>query len=1043
VLARTNLLLWRADVRRRYGEYVWKFDVSTASRDNSLTALAAALTTGTGLWTLESAPDMEAMRTRSRIALESGETGYEQRFRIVSGGKVHWLSESAAIERIADDRWNVFGSVTDITSQMKADAALRKSEGHLHRILDRPDCMLWEARVVERRGAKEWSFDVPDSGLRRRIFGGKGPFVLHDTSGPDAKYLFSGTVPERAEMDMRLDNALRDGHPGYEQEFHLITPARTFVLQERVSIYPVGKKEWHIVGLVVDVTERTEAQEARRESQQRLESILDSVDCVLWQAQVKEAEGGRLEWFFPRIPSTRLFRRIFGEDPPANKHTLWTPDDVPDQEALDRRSTDALRSGAAGYSQEFKIRRGAGSLWLREQVAITAVEPGRWNVVGVVTDVTARHEAEEKHQETQAQLEEILDKADCVLWQARVTARPGAPDFDWLFYKVPKSQLYRRMFNRDPCEDKGELWWPAERPDAAEMDRASTEALRNGAQGYEQEFRIHVGGKTFWLHEHTSVTRIETGVWLVAGVTVDISARRAVEAALAAEKERLAVTLSAMDEGVITIDLSGTVQYMNPVAERLTACAPGAGVGRPMQQVFLLGDIVPGRKQVAWQVERVLGEGRTIDLPPQAMLYGAPGQLLPIEGCCAPVRNDRGETAGAVLVFRDVTVRQRLEVELMRASKLESIGVLAGGIAHDFNNLLTAIMGNVALAAVDSAQNLPIQEYLDGAQSASLRARDLTQQLLTFAKGGDPVRSAVQLSAVVVEIAEFAARGSKVKCEFDLAEDLWPADADKGQVGQIVQNLVLNAIQAMEGGGLIHISACNEVVRPETDFPLEPGNYVHISVADSGQGIQPQNLGKIFEPYFTTKEHGSGLGLATVYSIVRKHKGHISVESSLGKGATFKLWLPAVREGVRTASQAGRPQKSALKGRVLVMDDEKAIRVAASKILERFGLDPDTANDGVEAIEKFRSAHETKTPYSLVVMDLTVPGGMGGAEALVEMRKIDPDVKAIVSSGYSSNPVMGNYEKFGFRGVLAKPYGYDDFGRVLGEVMAPDAEVGG
>jgi PAS domain S-box-containing protein len=1044
VLSRTNLLLWWADVRREGTKFTWKFEVSTASQDNSLTTLASALTTGTGLWTLESAPDMEEMRARSRSALVSGETGYEQRFRIVSGGRVHWLSENAAVERVGEDRWSVFGSVTDITSKMEADAALRRSEGHLHRILERHDCMLWEARVVEKDGVQHWQFDVPESGLQRRIFGNQGPFTLHDTSGPDAKNLFSGTVPERAEMDARLNNALRDGLPGYEQEFHLVNPGGTFVLQERVSIYPVREREWNIVGLVVDVTERSEAETARRASQLQLESILDSVDCVLWQAHVTRSGMGEreFEWFFPGIPPTRLYRRIFGENPPGEKHVLWSQDDVPDQLELDRRSNEALRTGAPGYSQEFKITRAGKQLWVREEVTITPVEHEKWNVVGIITDVTARREAEVAHHETQAQLVEILDKADCILWQARVTVAPDGSRSDWLFYKVPKSQLYRRMFGRDPTENKYQLWASALRLDSAEMDRVGMEAMRSGAPGYEHEFRLQLEGKVYWLHEHTSITRVEPHVWLVAGVTVDITARRAVEAALAAEKERLAVTLSAMDEGVITIDLSGTVQYMNPVAERLTACAPGAGVGRPMQEVFYLGDVVPGGKRVAWPVERVLGEGKTVDLPQQAVLYSGPGQVFPIEGCCAPVRNDRGEITGAVLVFRDVTMRQRLEGELQRASKLESIGVLAGGIAHDFNNLLTAIMGNLALAAVDSEQNLPIREYLDGAQAASLRARDLTQQLLTFAKGGDPVRSAVQLSAVVVEVAEFASRGSKVKCDFELAGDLWPADADKGQVGQIVQNLVLNAVQAMEGGGFVRIGARNAEVGLETGLPLDPGNYVHITVSDSGQGIQPQNLSKIFEPYFTTKKQGTGLGLATVYSIVRKHKGHIAVTSVVGKGTTFDFWLPALPGRVRAGEKPEGAPKAGLEGRALIMDDEHAIRLAASRILQRYGLEPDSASDGAEAIVKFREAHATGKPYAVVVMDLTVPGGMGGVEALVEMKKIDPDIRAIVSSGYSSNAVMGNYGAYGFKGVLTKPYSFDDFGRVLAEVMAAPVVAG-
>jgi len=278
-------------------------------------------------------------------------------------------------------------------------------------------------------------------------------------------------------------------------------------------------------------------------------------------------------------------------------------------------------------------------------------------------------------------------------------------------------------------------------------------------------------------------------------------------------------------------------------------------------------------------------------------------------------------------------------------------------------------------------------------------------------------------------------RGSRVKCEFALAADLWPADADKGQVGQIVQNLVINATQAMAEGGVIRIAANNEVIAPGTTLSPGPGNYVHISVSDSGVGIQPEHLAKIFEPYFTTKKQGSGLGLATVYSIIKKHRGHISVDSSEGSGTTFQIWLPALPGHERNGDRTENAPAAALSGRVLVMDDEEAIRTAASRMLERFGVTSDTASDGAEAVEKFRAAHAAGTPYAAIVMDLTIPGGMGGVEALAEMCKTDPAVKAIVSSGYSSNAVMGNYRTYGFKGVLAKPYGLEDFGRVLREVL--------
>jgi CheY-like chemotaxis protein/two-component sensor histidine kinase len=339
---------------------------------------------------------------------------------------------------------------------------------------------------------------------------------------------------------------------------------------------------------------------------------------------------------------------------------------------------------------------------------------------------------------------------------------------------------------------------------------------------------------------------------------------------------------------------------------------------------------------------------------------------------------------------------------------------------------------------VEKVKAGPAGRWLGEAERGAARARDLTQQLLTFAKGGEPVRCAVQLSDLVKEAAEFALHGSAVRCEFDLAPSLWPAQVDKGQIGQVVQNLVLNAVQAMPRGGVLKILLRNETLPPGGALPLPPGGYLHLTVRDNGPGIPPDLLPRIFEPYFTTKETGAGLGLATVYSIVKKHEGHVTVESQPGEGTLFRIWLPAAAVPAEPKTVSQSPFET-LRGRVLFMDDEEAIRLMASVLLTRLGLDPELAEDGQEAVERFEAARAAGRPFDLVVMDLTVPGGVGGLQALQKIRAIDPGIRAIVSSGYSSDPVMADYRAHGFNGMVAKPYRISDLAKTLREVLAEPA----
>ncbi len=376
----------------------------------------------------------------------------------------------------------------------------------------------------------------------------------------------------------------------------------------------------------------------------------------------------------------------------------------------------------------------------------------------------------------------------------------------------------------------------------------------------------------------------------------------------------------------------------------------------------------------------------------------------------------------------DITARKRAEEEQLKVQRLESLGVLAGGIAHDFNNLLQAILGNLSLLRVDAAQ----EGLLAETRNAITRARGLTEQLLTFSRGGSPVKSLVDLSGLLRETVGFALAGANVQVAFQIAPDLRQAEVDVGQFAQVINNLVINARQAMPAGGRLEVEAVNET--GDAGLP-----FVRLSFRDQGEGIAPAHLPRIFDPYFSTKRGGKGLGLTVVYSIIRAHGGRIEAEAEPGRGAVFTLRLPA--SPLRSLPAAPRAAARQAGLRVLVMDDEAPIRKIASGMLQRLGCTAQEAADGTEAVLLYSQDLRAGNPPDVVIMDLTVPGGMGGMEALGRLRALDPGVRAVVSSGYSNDPILAAPRAHGFQGVLAKPYTLEDLQRVLAELV-PRAESG-
>ncbi len=504
------------------------------------------------------------------------------------------------------------------------------------------------------------------------------------------------------------------------------------------------------------------------------------------------------------------------------------------------------------------------------------------------------------------------------------------------------------------------------------------------------------------------------------GIVEDITARKRTE-----EEQQIFASLVDHSTDLIEIAaLDGKVFYLNRAGQELVGLGGPGPAGNASSEGYAL-EMESLLKKGTWSGETCIRNCKT-------------GLPVPVEKHAFVIKDPKSRQPIAVAsISRDISLRKKMEEEMARSEKLDSIGILAGGIAHDINNFLTVIVGNVTLAKMHANRQGDVYKRLEESEKAALRAKDVARQLLTFSKGGAPVKKITSIRELTAESAGFALRGSNVKCEFSFPDDLWNVEADEGQLSQVVNNLLINAAHSMPEGGTIQLFCRNEIVDGDTLF-LSAGNFVSVSIMDHGIGIAQEHLSKIFDPYFTTKQKGSGLGLSTAYSIIKKHGGHLSVESEPGIGTTFQFSLPAA-EGEVPAQPVEEEYFVAGKGRILVMDDEEAVRDIAREMLGMFGYSVTVARDGADAIAIYRQAMASGEPVDLALMDLTIPGGMGGLEAFRRLREIDPDVKAVVCSGYSNDPILSSYQAYGFRGVIQKPYGMKQLGDMIDGILSTDS----
>lgn len=709
----------------------------------------------------------------------------------------------------------------------------------------------------------------------------------------------------------------------------------------------------------------------------------------------------------------RAFTALFGdvgENPAAEIYC---------DEAVGREVFETLMAGGTwtGEVEMYARDRRVRSILLRSY-AIKDEHGTILALVGIHTDMTDRKRADEAIRENEVRLRALSDNLPGGLVY-QIDSGPDGTERRFTYLSDGVEELHQ-VSAAAAMQDPMLIYAQVDEEDLRRVAEREAEALRLlSPLNIEVHVTLPSGERRCRLFT-SAPRRLSNGRLVWDGVELDITDRKVVE-------QRCRSTIESSPAGMHFYRLESDDRLVfvgaNPAADKLLGIENAQFIGKTIEEAFppLATTEIPALYR------RVAATGEKWEAGEIAYDHGG------IEGFYSVIAFQIEPRHMAALFF-DVTDRKRSQEAQRRIAILESLGNVAGGIAHDFNNLLMGVFCNIELAALSLPAGHPALAPLKAADQVFDIARRLTTRLLTFAKGGSPVLEAVDLQQGLRDTVQFHLAGSNVAAQFDIPADIWPAKADKGQMAEVVSNLTVNAKEAMPSGGTLHVQARNVPDIHDDAAPELRGDYVRLTFRDEGVGIPATLLPRIFDPYFTTKQAGSGLGLAVVHGIVTRHKGHVAVESAPNEGTTFTILLPA--------DTAARPQTAAVqtpsadtsprgRGRVLVMDDEPMVRRIASRMLVHLGYAVETANDGRETVEMYSAALRDGKPFDLAILDLTVPGGMGGKEAIQELRAIDPSVKAIVASGYSSDPVLSSFDAFGFSGRLTKPFALDELKEAL------------
>ncbi|NLE02863.1 MAG: PAS domain S-box protein [Fibrobacter sp.] len=508
-------------------------------------------------------------------------------------------------------------------------------------------------------------------------------------------------------------------------------------------------------------------------------------------------------------------------------------------------------------------------------------------------------------------------------------------------------------------------------------------------------------------------------------LTKEIREREVIEKNLASQKENLAVTLRSIADGVISASVNGDILFLNNAAEHITGWSAQDAIGKKIDQIYKVSKVVSkDSAEISTSQEKM-------------QLISKSGSVYIISESVAPIIGSEGEVLGNVYIFKDISDREILEEELFRARKLESVNLLASGLAHDFNNILTGIITNLFIAKMNCKIEDEIYQIITNAEKAAFRASSLTKQLISFSKDCNASdKEITSIKSLIEESVGFYLSGSKSDYRLEFGEQLWNVEVDRAQIDQVLNNLIINADQAMPNGGIITVKAENIILDDTRNLPLKSGNFVKVSIVDEGDGIPPENLQRIFDPYFTTKKEGNGLGLSSAFTIIQKHGGHISVNSHQGKGSVFSIFLPALMTSESSDGNTGINELQRGKGKILVLDDEEVIRKSADRLLSHLGYKVYIAHEGAVALDLYKAAMNNDAPFDVLILDLTIPGGKGASDIIDDILTLNSNAKVIVSSGYSNDEVMVNFKSYGFSAAISKPYNVEDLSRLLQDLIS-------